>query len=360
MMSLFPILAALLAVPTTGQPLKSAVAAVGQVTASEPDASGALQVRSRGSGVLIDPQGVFVTNLHLVHDGRHFHPVVHFRLPDPQDPFQDPDPQRRYRARLVAHDSHQDLALFRLTQDSRGAPLAPDSRFPAASLEEVGPLEVLSTVYVVGYPIVGGTTLTVTRGQVSGREDSAGWIKTDAQILQGCSGGALMDDVGRLVGVATRVSPDLRELDTDSDGFPDTLMVLGSVGLARPVHLVKALADKLGQDGLPADPPVLNSAASLLRGRVEGKDGQALPGVLVGLLKPGSRLASLDNLVTWARSDEGGRLVFRDAVRPGRYTVRARAEGFLTYLEDIEIDGFSSDLIIRLRPLAEPKEKEER
>jgi S1-C subfamily serine protease len=70
-------------------------------------------------------------------------------------------------------------------------------------------LDVGDPIWLVGYPSTGGqgsrVTITCTRGVVSGFEasDFGYVIKTDAEITSGNSGGAALDDEGRLVGVPT-------------------------------------------------------------------------------------------------------------------------------------------------------------
>ena len=67
------------------------------------------------------------------------------------------------------------------------------------------PLRAGETIRVLGYPGVGGVTLTVTQGVYSGTTQYQGatWIKTDADIHGGNSGGPALDAQGSVIGVAT-------------------------------------------------------------------------------------------------------------------------------------------------------------
>src|SRR5882672_7847322 len=72
-------------------------------------------------------------------------------------------------------------------------------------------LEIGDTLWVVGYPSTGGmgsrVSISATRGIVSGFEhaDFGTLIKTDAEITNGNSGGAALDERGRLIGVPSSV-----------------------------------------------------------------------------------------------------------------------------------------------------------
>jgi S1-C subfamily serine protease len=143
-----------------------------------------------GSGVVIDPRGIIVTNNHVVegartvrvsfNDGRHLRPV---------------------RAAVVGTAPERDLAIMRVQLgDLIPVPLGRSSR-----------LRLGDGVLAIGFPLrLGGPT--VTQGIVSGldrtfRPESGpaleGLLQTDAAINPGNSGGALVDLKGRLVGINT-------------------------------------------------------------------------------------------------------------------------------------------------------------
>ena len=78
---------------------------------------------------------------------------------------------------------------------------------------------------VLGYPAVGGQTLTVTDGIVAGFEtDSAGYkfIKTSAKIDHGNSGGIAIEDSGCVLGIPTYV-------EADSTGSIGRILDLGNI-----------------------------------------------------------------------------------------------------------------------------------
>jgi S1-C subfamily serine protease len=90
-----------------------------------------------------------------------------------------------------------------------GQPLPDGYRFPTVAIGDPDALAIGDPIWLVGYPSTGGqgsrVTITCTRGVVSGYEsaDFGPVLKTDAEITTGNSGGAALDERGRIVGVPT-------------------------------------------------------------------------------------------------------------------------------------------------------------
>lgn len=150
------------------------------------------EARAQGSGVIIDRDGVILTNNHVVagavrvtvvfNDGRH----------------------RPRPGTVVGTDPEHDLAVVRVdASDLRPIPIGSS-----------GALELGDDVVAIGFPLgLGGPS--VTKGIVSGLNRSieagggplvehlTGLIQTDAAINPGNSGGPLLDAAGRLVGITT-------------------------------------------------------------------------------------------------------------------------------------------------------------
>lgn len=145
---------------------------------------------SLGSGVIVSPDGVVVTNHHVI-KGRG-ETEIKVALAD----------KREFPAKLVLKDERTDLAVLRLD--------APGVTFPSLEFEDSESLEVGDIVLAIGNPF--GVGQTVTSGIVSalartrvGVSDYQFFIQTDAAINPGNSGGALVDMHGRLVGVNTAI-----------------------------------------------------------------------------------------------------------------------------------------------------------
>src|SRR5499427_7132964 len=144
--------------------------------------------RSLGSGVIVDPAGLVVTNFHVIENADQ----VRVSLAD----------KREFEADMVLKDSRSDLAVLRIK--------AQNERFPALEFADSDALEVGDVVLAIGNPFAVGQT--VTHGIVSalartevGITDYQFFIQTDAAINPGNSGGALVDLSGRLVGINTAI-----------------------------------------------------------------------------------------------------------------------------------------------------------
>ena len=145
-------------------------------------------LRSLGSGVIIDPAGLVVTNYHVIEGASE----VKVALAD----------KREFDAEIALKDEHSDLAVLRL----KGA----TERFAALEFGNSDDLQVGDVVLAIGDPF--GIGQTVTHGIVSalartqvGISDYRFFIQTDAAINPGNSGGALVDLNGKLIGINTAI-----------------------------------------------------------------------------------------------------------------------------------------------------------
>lgn len=141
-----------------------------------------------GSGVIIEPSGVVVTNAHVVRDAQEIVAV----LSDGQ----------QFDARVSISDEKSDVAILRLETEGK--------RLPFASLKPSEGMEVGDIVLAVGNPF--GVGQTVTSGIVSALARSSldisdynFFIQTDAAINPGNSGGPLVDMTGGVVGINTAI-----------------------------------------------------------------------------------------------------------------------------------------------------------
>lgn len=159
-------------------------------------------------------------------------------------------PRSTYKASIRNTDEKADLALLALTPIASDAPeLAP---VPMADEPEVG-----EDIFVIGFPSIGGSSITVSKGVVSGFTQDSGvtWIKTDASISGGNSGGAAVNSKGELIGVPTMASAgedgevvDCRPVvDTNKDGKVDDRdeckPIGGFLNLLSPIERATSLLD---------------------------------------------------------------------------------------------------------------------
>jgi S1-C subfamily serine protease len=172
---------------------------------------------SLGSGFLIDPNGLALTNNHVIQNATE----IEVRLLD----------DRRFRATIVGQDPKTDVALIQL----EGA-----SDLPFLKMADSKNLRVGEWVIAIGNPL--GLTSTVTAGIASatGRRDVPlggemvyqDFIQTDASINPGNSGGPLLDIKGQVVGINTAIS---------SEGQ--------GIGFAIPINMVQEILPQLKESG---------------------------------------------------------------------------------------------------------------
>ncbi len=154
---------------------------------SEEGRPGGPTAQSLGSGVLIDPSGLVVTNYHVIAG-----------MTDVKVALSD---RRELEATIVLRDQRTDLAVLRLK--GKGP-------FPFMEFDDSDKLEVGDLVLAIGDPF--GVGQTVTQGIISalarteeGISHYGFFIQTDAAINPGNSGGALVDMRGRLIGINSAI-----------------------------------------------------------------------------------------------------------------------------------------------------------
>lgn len=147
-----------------------------------------------GSGVLISSGGYVLTNNHVVENlnfGTAFGDIRAYVLDEVDEP-----PTREYAAEVIVRNDAYDLAILKIAdfQCSDFVSILDSVAFLPARIEE--------QIRVVGYPTLGGDTLTVTRGIICGFDEFKN-LKTDAEINHGNSGGAAFDAANEFIGVPT-------------------------------------------------------------------------------------------------------------------------------------------------------------
>jgi serine protease DegQ len=169
-----------------------------------------------GSGVIVSPEGILLTNNHVIAGATE----IDVRLSD----------GREARAEVVGTDPETDLAVLRITMD----------RLPAITLGRLEAVQVGDVVLAIGNPFNVGQTVTSGIVSALGRQGLGlstfeNFVQTDAAINPGNSGGALVDVRGHLVGINTAI-------------FSRSGGSMG-IGFAIPVDVAQQVMEGLLRDG---------------------------------------------------------------------------------------------------------------
>lgn len=220
--------------------------------------------QSSGSGVIIAQDGYIVTNNHVI-DGASKIKVV---LND----------KREFDAELLGKDPNTDLALLRI--DEKNLPFA-----VVGNSDEV---KVGQWVLAVGNPF--NLTSTVTAGIVSAKGRNLNllrsnrpdgpqytiesFIQTDAAVNPGNSGGALVSQDGRLIGINTAIASQTGQY--------------AGYAFAVPSNLMKKVIDDLLKYG-EVQRGFLGVSIQDVNGELADKEGlKEVKGVFVAKVNPGS------------------------------------------------------------------------
>ncbi|HUB43504.1 MAG TPA: DegQ family serine endoprotease [Acetobacteraceae bacterium] len=176
------------------------------------------RMQSLGSGFIIDPSGLIVTNNHVI-DGAD---EITVTLQD----------NTTLKATVVGRDETGDIALLRVK---------PDSPLPAVQFGDSSKARVGDWVLAIGNPFGLGGTVTAGIVSARGRNIHQGpyddFIQTDAPINRGNSGGPLFDMDGQVIGMNTAIySPSGGSI---------------GIGFSIPSDMVKNIVDQLKQYGHP-------------------------------------------------------------------------------------------------------------
>lgn len=217
--------------------------------------------RSLGSGVMVDPSGLVVTNNHVIEGADQ----VKISLSD----------KREFEAEIVLKDSRTDLAVLRI-KDTK-------EKFPTLDFSNSDELLVGDVVLAIGNPF--GVGQTVTHGIISalartqvGITDYQFFIQTDAAINPGNSGGALVDMSGKLVGVNTAIF-------SRSGGSQ-------GIGFAIPANMVRVVVASAKSGGKAVKRPWLGARLQAVTPEIAETIGLKTPsGALVANVTPNSPAA---------------------------------------------------------------------
>ena len=211
---------------------------------------------SLGSGVLVSPEGIVLTNHHVISDADD----IDIALSD----------GRKMKAKIIGSDPETDIAVIKI--DPKQLP-------PPITFGKIESVKVGDVVLAIGNPF--GVGQTVTSGIVSalGRDHVGintfeNFIQTDAAINPGNSGGALIDTRGNLIGINTAI-------------YSNNGGSMG-IGFAIPVNLAKQIMEAIINNGgvsrgwIGVEPQNLSKELSESLGLPANTSGILISGVLEG------------------------------------------------------------------------------
>ncbi|HIP96910.1 MAG TPA: serine protease, partial [Anaerolineae bacterium] len=159
----------------TRQDIMKAVVSLGPVLEITRDGQTEIRVIQWGSGTLLTPDGLILTNYHVQDTSD----IVDMLPPEIElvegimavfmTTRSDQPPTPVFFAETAVADRGLDLAVMRITMDIDGSAVNPDRlNLPYVPLGDSDELELGDTLNIFGYPSIGGETITFTSGNVSG------------------------------------------------------------------------------------------------------------------------------------------------------------------------------------------------
>ena len=185
-----------------------------------------------GSGSIVGDGSYVLTNQHVSGDGECDLTVW---LTDSTTAV----PTKYVRAEVIESDSSRDLSVIQM-RNSDGQPFIDASRKPmkfSTSLPKLG-----DKLTILGYPGIGGSTITLTSGDFSGidKSETFEFLKTTANMNPGVSGGAAFNSKGELVGIPTAG----RGAEIACENQSDCVANGSTIGLLRPIALAQDVLAK--------------------------------------------------------------------------------------------------------------------
>lgn len=229
---------------------------------------------SLGSGVIVSPEGIILTNHHVISDADE----IDVALAD----------GRKVKAKVIGSDPETDIAVLKIDTKQLPTPI---------TLGKIESIHVGDVVLAIGNPF--GVGQTVTSGIISaiGRDHVGintfeNFIQTDAAINPGNSGGALVDTRGHLIGINTAI-------------YSNNGGSMG-IGFAIPINLAKQVMESILSNGsvtrgwIGVEPQNLTKELSESLRLPKNTAGVLLSGVLEGGpaarggVKPGDVLVAVN------------------------------------------------------------------
>ena len=279
-------------------------------------------VQARGSGFIIDPDGVIVTNNHVVQNAK----SVSVTLSDGTE----------LPAKIIGRDPRTDLAVLRVDAGRKLAYVA---------LGNSTDVKVGEWVVAMGNPYgLGGT---VTAGIVSARGRDIGegpyddFLQIDAPINRGNSGGPLFTQDGQVVGVNTAILSPTGGSIGIGFAIPSNIVKTVVADLEKSGHVTRGYLGVEAQQVSPAMAAALNlpkqnpERAGALVAQIESDSPAAKAG-----LQPGDVITSVDGKAVGNPRDLARRIA---AVKPGDEAKIEVLQGGQTKTVSVKVTSLPSE-----------------
>jgi len=158
-----------------------------------------------GSGTIIDPRGIILTNRHVIEGAYKNTCFIGFMESINQEPnFGSEDKPNLAEVKYITSTKDMDAAVLYLENEN-------NKTYPYVNIwsSNSNKLKFGDKIEVIGYPSIGGSTITYTSGDFSGFgsqfDGTQNYIKTTAVLEHGNSGGSAYDQRGEFVGIPSMV-----------------------------------------------------------------------------------------------------------------------------------------------------------
>jgi len=303
-------------------------------------------VIAMGSGTIINKDGYILTNFHCVgENGRLYNSDGYVAIAITDDVKKNIQPQ--YIAQYRHGVENLDLAVIKIVSDLNwNAVSASDLNLFPITISDSDNVELGDIINILGYPAVGGETITFTAGHVSGFIDEDGdseidWIKTDAIVNHGNSGGTAINNKGEMIGVPTAkiAGPD-----------NDIMFYLKPINQALPI-VENAIAQGDGPNlpspqtpGPGVEQPGSKAVISISGRLVDSYTLKPIRDGIFIILQEGVTIREFaynpqeSMILSYGESDRNGIFVCDYIPAGASYSVLAYADGYLPVAEDYALE----------------------
>lgn len=306
-----------------------------------------LNIIAMGSGTIINKEGYILTNFHCVGEnesGNLYNKDGYVAVAVTDDIKKNIQPQ--YIAQYKSGVANLDLSVVKIAFDINWNKVsAADLNLIPAIISNSDSVVIGDDINILGYPGVGGETITFTAGRVSGfldddNDNEIDWIKTDAVVNHGNSGGTAINKNGEMIGIPTAKT-------TGEDN--DVMFYLKPVNQALSIMddaIKKGDGTDIPNSDKKTDPDSKPNAENIdIYGRiVDSYTLEAIPGAVCIILKQGVTIEEFNNdpkdemVLAYGEADQDGAFLCTDVAKGAVYSVVVGADGYLPIFEDKALD----------------------